>query len=283
VAATHAHAKLQELFHDSPADLSRLKHKKIRHASRWKTVNPESDRPGLALTDLQMAMAVRFDLGLFPTPDGLPASACSACHKLRPGPDHALVCRQSCARALMGRHNDGVHLIRRFASLALIATQAEPSFREIRSLVQTSPDYAAVLLNRRSVAERDDSDDRPDQRRYDLFCKMPDAQGLDFTVVHGTSSMADLEPAQVIKARFDAKLKTYEGKVWPLVLTSYGGLHPRFYEFVIKMAHRYEDIQPRPNSMTRRQFVKDFLDELAVTLQRSQAVALLQHNAHLVF
>jgi hypothetical protein len=111
---------------------------------------------------------------------------------------------------------------------------------------------------------------------------MPEAQGLDFTVVHGTSSMAKLEPAQVVKARYDAKLKTYNGKVWPLVMTSYGALHPRFYEFVVKMSRRYEDSLPHPSDMARRQFIKDFLDELAVTLQRSQAIAMLQHNANLV-
>jgi hypothetical protein len=152
--------------------------------------------------------------------------------------------------------------------------------------VRLSPDAASIAsLQMPPHQELDDPNDLlpGDRRRYDFVAYIGNGLiGADITVVHGPApSMARKSVATVLQERYKRKLKRYDGRVWPLVMSSYGGVHERFASFVKKLGFQFEDLLPQPDLAARKRFTRELMSELSISLQRSQALALGSHLAAL--
>ena len=281
-------ASLTDRRYRSATDIARLHHHAQPSARRWKTVVPSSSQPHLRLTDSQMSAAVHLALGLHLSPH--PPRRCPRCQNADPGPDHALTCKAKAGFSIL-RHDQLNHVVIKHAQRAGRAVLREPLFRDVQPLVRPHPQHAAIVQQQQqqpaaAAADDDEGDDAEphiprNQRRLDALIYMPQSVvGTDISVVHGwSSSLLARPPASVLRDRHRVKLKHFGGQVLPLVLSSAGALHDDFVEFTRELASSYVDRLPQPDDSAYQQFRGNLLDELAITLQRIQAQALLASAA----
>jgi hypothetical protein len=221
------------------------------------------------MSDHHFMLAVRKSLGLNPTKNALGPLVGVKCRKDNVEFSHALVCRSCKENGMQRVHNHACHVIYECCRVAGVPAQKEVLVRTVA---------ARVPLHAKHQPARGQPDPPlpgpKDQRRYDVVVETDDeVMAIDFSVVQADSdSAAKMSAKAALDKRAHQKLDKYQGRVLPIIMSSSGGMHPDSREMLAKLADAYENTLDDPTAQDVADFKSRFKQQLAIALQRFQAI-----------
>jgi hypothetical protein len=199
---------------------------------------------------------------------------CSFCKNRSLLPDHAQTCRNFRPSHLEAIHNSLRDTLTRYMDQAGIVVSKERLFRHYAEQANVSPDWSDSSVN---VAYESLEEGITTLKRYDIVAHLNPPIGFDISVSHGRPG---LSPQAALQQRYNVKLKHFHGRVWPLIISSTGSYHPRFKEWVKKMAEIYADSLQMPIGDAARDFKHLFVEEFSIVLARMQAQTSLSYQCN---